>query len=153
MIIVIDTRQQAAKHLQKELYFKSINVSTIRSKLIVGDYMRLDNGTVCIDTKKDILEIAGNICGKQHERFRNECLLAQKCGIKLIVLIEELPLNGDLSNWTSPKNKKGESLSRVNGATLKKCMATMTEKYGVIFEFATKTGCPKRIIEILGGQQ
>ena len=103
MIIVEDTRQQTTKHKNIEKHFQSINQPSVRSKLIVGDYARLDNQTVSIDTKKDIVEISGNICGGQHERFRAECELARKCGIQLIVLIEEVPPKGDLDNWQSPR--------------------------------------------------
>lgn len=91
MYIVIDTRQQAGKHEKKVAAFEEMNIRTVRSKLIVGDYARLDNQTVSVDTKKDIIEMAGNICGKQHERFRAECERARDCGIRLVVLIEEIP--------------------------------------------------------------
>ena len=96
-MIVIDTRQQAGKHKHKEEVWALLGVQSVRSKLIVGDYTRLDNQTVSVDTKKDIVEVAGNICGKQHERFRAECELARKCNIRLVVLIEETPPKGDLT--------------------------------------------------------
>lgn len=149
MIIVEDTRQQTTKHKNIEKHFQSINQPSVRSKLIVGDYTRLDNQTVSIDTKKDIVEISGNICGGQHERFRAECELAKKCGIQLIVLIEEVPPKGDLDNWQSPKTKSGKPLTMVKGSVLKKAMATMSERYGVRFEFITKDKTAQRIIEIL----
>ena len=43
---------------------------------------------VTVDTKKDIQELVGDICGKQHARFRDECILAQNNGIKLYVLVQ-----------------------------------------------------------------
>lgn len=149
MYIVIDTRQQAGKHEKKVAAFEEMNIRTVRSKLIVGDYARLDNQTVSVDTKKDIIEIAGNICGKQHQRFKAECERAKECGIQLIVLIEEIPPNGDLALWTPKKTRTGKPLTQVKGETLKKAMATMTERYGVIFEFTTREDCPRRIIEWL----
>lgn len=149
MIIVEDTRQQAEKHKNIAQHFRSINQSTVRSKLIVGDYTRLDNQTVSVDTKKDIVEISGNICGGQHERFRAECELAQKCGIQLVVLIEEIPPMNDLDNWQSPKTKSGKPLTMVKGSVLKKAMATMSKRYGVRFEFTSKDKTAERIIEIL----
>lgn len=102
MIIVEDTRNQTGKHKAKSEYFAKQGIQVVRSKLYVGDYTRLDNQTLCIDTKKDILEIAANVCGKQHERFRAECIRAKECGIKLVVLIEEMPLDG-LQGWCSPR--------------------------------------------------
>ena len=148
-MIVIDTRQQAGKHKHKEEVWTQLGVQTVRSKLIVGDYTRLDNQTVAIDTKKDFVELAGNICGGQHERFRAECELARKCGIRLVVLVEEVPPRGDLALWQSPKTKAGKPLTQVKGATLKKAMATMSERYGVEFMTTTKEGAASAIIEIL----
>ena len=103
-----------------------------------------------MDTKKDFVELAGNICGGQHDRFRAECELARKCNIRLVVLVEEVPPRGDLALWQSPKTKAGKPLTQVKGATLKKAMATMTERYGVEFEFTTKEKAPFRVLEILG---
>lgn len=149
-MIVIDTRQQVGKHNHKEEVWAQLGVQSVRSKLIVGDYTRLDNQTVSVDTKKDILELAGNICGGQHERFRNECTLAQKCGIRLVVLVEEEPPHGDVGLWQARKTKQGKPLSQVKGGVLKKAMATMNERYGVEFEFTTKEKAPFRVLEILG---
>lgn len=98
MIIVEDTRNQVSKHKELNDTLTAKGFTIVRSKLFVGDYTRLDNQTVCIDTKKDINEIAGNICGKQHERFKAECIRARDNFIKLIVLIEEIPPNNDLDN-------------------------------------------------------
>ena len=149
MTIIEDTRQQRDKHGNKAEYFAAQGYTVVRSKLIVGDYARLDNQTFSIDTKRNVIELAGNICGKQHERFRAECERARELGIQLIVLVEEMPPKGDLALWQSPKNRAGEPLSHVKGETLKKAMATMTERYGVRFEFTTRQNSPKRIIEIL----
>lgn len=149
MVIIEDTRQQANKHNNKESYFAEHGITVARSKLIVGDYARLDNQTVSIDTKRNIIELAGNICGKQHERFREECERARDLGIKLIILVEEIPPRGDLALWQSPKTKGGKLLTAVKGETLKKAMLTMTKRYGVRFEFTTKYDSPKRIVDIL----
>lgn len=149
-MIVIDTRQQAGKHKHKEEVWTQLGVQTVRSKLIAGDYARLDNQTVSVDTKKDFVELAGNICGGQHERFRAECELARKCGIRLVILVEEEPPHGDVAMWQSPTTKSGKPLTQVKGSVLKKAMATMTDRYGVEFEFTTREKSPARIIDILG---
>lgn len=149
-MIIIDTRQQADKHKHKEVVWAQLGVQTVRSKLIVGDYARLDNLTVSVDTKKDIVEVAGNICGKQHDRFRAECEQAKRCNIRLVVLVEEVPPAGDLGLWQSPKTRSGKPFTHVKGAVLKKAMQTMTERYGVEFEFTTKEKAPFRVLEILG---
>ena len=149
MIIVEDTRNQITKHKELNDALLAKGFTIIRTKLFVGDYTRLDDMRVCIDTKKDIDEIAGNICGKQHERFREECIRARDNFIKLIVLIEELPPSGDLANWKSSKKRKEGKERKADGATLKKAMQTMHEKYGVEFEFTTRQKCANRVIELL----
>lgn len=145
--LIEDTRQQHGKHDLKAKYFAENDIAVIRHGLYVGDYARLDNQLIVVDTKKDVVEIAANICGSQHERFRNECLRAQEYGIKLVVLIEEeVP---DLAEWKSPRKKNGQPYTHVSGATLKKAMQTMTEKYGVEFRFCQKAEAGQRIVEIL----
>ncbi len=59
---------------------------------------------VCVDTKKDIEELINDIVGRQHERFRDECIFAQNNGVKLYVLVENLggliPYTKDIYNQT-----------------------------------------------------
>lgn len=59
---------------------------------------------VCVDTKKDIEELINDIVGRQHERFRDECIFAQNNGVKLYVLVENLgglvPYTKDIYNLT-----------------------------------------------------
>lgn len=141
-IIIEDTRNQIKKHEVKHRYWDKIGQKYIRSKLFVGDYSRLDNQTVCIDTKKDLLEVANNICGKSHERFRNELIRAKENGIKLIVLIESDITRESAWSWKS-------RYTQVTGATLMKAMMSMEERYGVEFIFCTKANAPKKIIELL----
>jgi ERCC4-type nuclease len=148
VVIVEDTRQQAQKHARINDWFAANGIKVVRTSLFVGDYTLLTRQTVCVDTKKDVVELAGNICGPQHARFRRECVRAQENGIRLVVLIEE-PVE-DLNSWQSPRRKNGKPLTQVKGGTLKKAMATMTEKYGVEFEFCDKSKTGQRILEILG---
>ena len=60
----------------------------MKSKCVVGDYVNLENPMVVIDRKKDLQEVAGNVC-QQHERFIRELELAKELGYKMIVLVEE----------------------------------------------------------------
>ena len=89
MIILEDTRNQIGKHELLNRQLEQMGCRVMRSKLFVGDYTQAANQSICIDTKKDILELAGNICGRQHERFRAECERAKISQIRLIILIEE----------------------------------------------------------------
>ena len=149
MIIVEDTRQQAEKHKIKNEYFKKHDIKVIRSKLPVGDYARIDNMSVVIDTKKDIQEIIQNVT-KDHKRFVAECELAKEAGIKLIVLIENkenVNCAEDLFKWYNWRLKK--SPRATTGKTLYKILKTMEEEYEVSFRFCQIEKSPEIIEEIL----
>lgn len=148
MIIVEDTRNQINKHKAKREWFNANGIKCIRSKLYCGDYSLLNDQSVCIDTKKDWLELASNICGKQHERFRNECIRAQDAQIHLIVLVEE---ECSVLDWKSPKTRKGAQISKVEPSILAKAMRTMSKKYGVDFIHCSKNNAPEFIFRILKG--
>lgn len=141
MIIIEDTRQQIGKHKIKEDFFKLNGIKIVRSKLPVGDFARIDDLTTIVDTKKGVLELVNNICGS-HERFRRECVMAQKCGIRLIILIEEKFTYETLKKWTSKR-------TQVKGETLVKAMLTMKERYGVDFMFCDKKDAGECVLKIL----
>jgi hypothetical protein len=61
MIILEDTRQQENRHNPKHNYFRSVGVQWNRTALYCGDYTLPANQGVCIDTKKDIGELIGDI--------------------------------------------------------------------------------------------
>ena len=65
MLILEDTRQQEKKHETKHFYFQSVGVHYNRTALYCGDYTLPANQSVCIDTKKDIAELIGDIQVKQ----------------------------------------------------------------------------------------
>lgn len=146
MIIVEDTRNQVNKHAAKREWFNQHGIKHIRSKLYCGDYALLNNQSVAIDTKKNWLELAGNICGPQHERFRNECIRAKNAQIRLIVLVEE---DCPVEEWKSPKTRKGTQISRVEPSVLAKAMKTMSQKYGVKFIHCKKSDAAAFIYRIL----
>lgn len=121
MILISDKGQQDGKHTEKERYWTELGIEVIEAPLPTGDYILANDkvmdvifrkeqrgipvkkmdflGTynVTVDTKKDIQELVGNVCGKQHARFRDECILAQNNGIKLYVLVQNV---GGLINGT-----------------------------------------------------
>ena len=147
MVIIEDTRNQIGKHKLLNERMQMLGINVIRSKLYVGDYSRLDNQTICIDTKKDWLEVASNLT-KQHERFKTECVRAKSAGIKLIILVEQ---DIDCCEWKSPRRKDGSVISQVKGEVLQKAINTMAERYGVEFIHCDKSATANKIIEILGG--
>ena len=125
---------------------------------------------IAVDRKNSIDEICGNVCSttKAHERFRDEVILAQKCGCKFYVLIEDDKVTSldDLEHWENPREKKyfimkarkdkGYKLKYpiakqppASGKTLAKALRTMEEKYGVKFLFCKPKDAAARIVEIL----
>ena len=146
MIIQIDSREQKYDHVVK--YLDSQGIKHVRSKLIVGDYMNLENPMTIIDRKKDLQEVAGNVC-QQHDRFVRELELAKDLGYKMIILVEEPNICSLVDvcswyNWRRRTNKRA-----ITGKTLYKIMKTMSEKYDITWEFTTKANCGKRIVELL----
>lgn len=169
MIILEDTRNQIGKHDKKSEYFKNNGIEVKRTKLYVGDYTLPVNQGICVDTKKDIQELIGDICGKQHERFRNELIRAEESGILLYILVEDdggycdykktiynKPVNNlnDLFRWKNPRSfiwRKGKQLypNATKGSVLAKACITMQNKYGCRFVFCRKKDSGRRIIELL----
>lgn len=196
MTIIEDKAQQANKHNNKHQYWEKSGVDFIQLPLPVADYILMNDKvqdvinrkthrgievkkmdllgtyTVAVDTKKDLQEIISNICGAQHDRFRDECLLAQNNGIKMYVLIEDdggycdkkqtiynkpVTCIEDLFSWKNPRLfiwQKGKQKypSATKGQTLAKAMLSMELKYGVKFEFCKKSESGKRVIELLEGE-
>jgi ribosome-associated protein len=172
--IIEDTRQQAGKHRVENAQLRSLGVNLLRSKLPCGDYAVMTNLSVVVDSKKDMQEIVGNICGKQHDRFRRELQLAQENSIKLIILFENadgITCVEDVFKWQNPRLKIMKNSQEVigfyrngrpkykkvpkypratSGKTLAKAMLTMEAKYGVEFKFCQRSEAGKRILELLG---
>lgn len=191
MILIEDKAQQSGKHLEKNLFWKGIGIEVIQAPLPVGDYIVSNDkvsdmllrkqkrgidvkkmdflGTydVCVDTKKDLQELIGNVCGKQHARFRDECILAKNNGVKLYILVENkdgVCTIDDLYSWTNPRSKiqkwittpSGERRkvlkypSATSGETLAKALRTMQEKYGVEFQFCSPDKAGAMVLKLLG---
>jgi ribosome-associated protein len=169
LTIIEDTRQQIDKHKIENAQLEKLGIKIFRSKLPVGDYANMKNLSVVIDSKKDLQECVGNICGKEHDRFRRECQLAQDNGIKLIVLVEHgwgVKSIDDVALWQNPRietfmrtvksmQRKCQSVAGMRppttGQTLSKAMKTMQEKYGVEFMFCSRGDAGAKIVELLGG--
>ena len=179
MDIQIDSREKpkAIKKIIKEFDERGINYFS--SKLLVGDYMNLDNPRLIIDRKQNLSEVCSNVT-QQHERFKAELIRANKAGIKLIFLVEhggKIRTMEDVRTWTNPriyfykksvKQKYGYRPSEpwdfvendlrargirlylpTTGEALYKSLCTIRDRYGARFEFCTKNETGARIIEIL----
>ena len=158
MVLIEDTRQQTGKHKNIEAYCRKHGIEVVRKKCEVGDYME-PNGTVSVDTKQDLLELCKDVMSNDHRRFRAECVRAMEMGIRLIILVEEIPPFGDVAMWEVPRWKSsneyhryGDPMTLVDPRTFKKALKTMTVKYGVQFRFCTRRQCPSRVIKYLKGE-
>lgn len=152
MVIIEDTRQQSGKHDIKHNWFVTHDISLVRSKLPFGDYAPVPK--ISIDTKRDMDEIAGNICGKEHKRFINECKAARDAGCKLIILVENDLGISDVSQvhtWENPRSVYSDGC--IQGPRLQKAMETIQERYGVTFMFCSPEESAQRITELLNEQQ
>ena len=152
MVILEDTRQQSGKHDLKHEYFASEGIELVRTKLPFGDYA-LWGSVKAVDTKANVEEIAQNIGGKEHARFREECKLARRCGGQLIILVENE--NGyrcidDVEAWVNPNVRK--TARSIEGPRLAMAMRTMSERYGVRFMFCAPEEAGKIILELLNEQ-
>lgn len=150
-VLYEDSRQQKGKHKNIHEYCMQNGIEIIRQALNVGDYQIAGKGGIAVDTKQGIPEIASN-CFQEHVRFRSECERAQHCGIKLVVLIEEVPPGGDLAAWRSPLDRWGKPRYLFDPGRLKKAMETMTERYGVTFRFCDGRSTGRVLMEILKGE-
>lgn len=151
-IILADTRQQKDKHITD--YFDKHEIMWIRTGLPSADYMLVRCGldkvardySTLIDTKKDVEEIAGNLCNaKEHQRIKNEILKARELGCKNFIFLicdGKIKTKEDLKNWRSKR-------TRVKGETLSKIMSTMHKKYGVRFIFTSKKNAGKYVVKLL----
>ena len=152
MVLYEDTRQQVGKHRNIHKYCDQQGIEIIRQALNVGDYQIAGKGDISVDTKYGVTELA-SCCFQEHERFRDELERAQRCGIQLIVLTEEVLPGGLLENWRSPLGRDGKPKYRFDPAVLKKAMLTMQEKYGVKFRFCDGRSTGKVLIEYLKGER
>lgn len=195
MTIIEDTNQKIGKHEAVNKHFAQQGIDVIRTRLPVGDYVLanektddvfarkeargitvkmmdlLGTYTVAVDEKYSIQELVGDVCGKSHDRFRDELKLAQNNGIKLYILVRNDPelvydRNGttvsnktitnlkDLHKWVNPRlwifqRGKQKYPKATKGITLQKACHTLQEKYGCEFVFCSSKDAGKKIIELL----
>lgn len=164
MDIQIDTRekQRAIRKIIKT--FDEQKIKYFSSKILVGDYMSLDNPRLIIDRKQNLQELCGNVC-QQHERFKRELLKAIDAGIQLVILVEHGPdikTLEDVYFWKNPRKhevrwryengkrvKYVVSAKAVDGSQLYRSLCTMRDRYNIKFAFCEKKDTGKEIIRIL----
>ena len=147
--IIEDSRQQAGKHRKKHSYWAQNGVLTVRCALPYGDYIAAPK--IAVDTKQDVLEIAGNMCGsaKEKARFREECKKARDAGAELVFLIEDRRF-GSVSDLYGQKLKLHNGMT-VPGDQLAAAMEIMKARYGCRFVFCKPEDSGRFVMEILYG--
>ena len=103
--------------------------------------------TLSIDTKKSLLEVCGNICSRQHERFKDELIRADG---RLVLLIEEAGITclEDVYWWDNPRLKKNPRATK--GTALFKSLCTIRDEYAVDIRFCHRKDTGREILRILG---
>lgn len=148
MVIIEDTRQKSGMHELKHSHFDEMGVQIVRNMLPFGDYAKPPS--ISVDTKANMDEIAHNI-SSDHQRFKRECIAARDAGCQLIILVENtegISSVNDVHRWINP-----DLIYRpraITGQRLQKAMITMSERYGVRFEFCAPEEAAQKIIELLG---
>lgn len=184
LTIIEDVNNKPGKHELKHRCWEQNGIEVIRQRLPVGDYVLMNDkiadvfsrkekrgipvkmmdlqGTydIAIDSKNSILELAQDICGKQHDRFRDECILAQNNGVKLIILVENedgITDLRDLHEWVNPRlfiRKYGRQVypRATRGVQLMKSCMTMEKKYAPLkFVFCHPQDAGSAIVYYLTG--
>ena len=163
MVIQIDTRQQMHKkhHEIKEQWLVEHGHEVVHSKCLIGDYVCPSNGSVAVDTKQSCSELYSDLI-QDHTRFHNECVNAQKYGIKLYILVENkegFTKPDDIMKWKNPqmfrywkaKSKGSKQRPPASNLQLLKIMHSMHRDYNVDFLFCSVEEAGERIVELLGG--
>lgn len=151
MIIQVDSREKA--HIIEGIvrYFDDHGIKHFSSKLIVGDYMNLDNPKLVVDRKHNLSELANNLTNDSG-RFMREIRLAKELGIHIIVLCEQGSwIKGirDVADWHNPM--QGKIPYAISGKDLMERIYRVHIAYDVDFLFCDKRTTGRRIAELLGG--
>lgn len=109
-------------------------------------------------------ELYGNLI-QQHKRFRNECILAQQCGIKLYILVENkdgIKSVNDVRKWKNPRMYKYYKIRNkalkdgikpprepASNVQLIKIIGSMKRDYGVEFLFCRPEDAGSQILSLL----
>lgn len=194
MLIYEDKGNKEGKHIIKNKWWAEQGVEIVRIPLPVGDYVlnspkiedvisrkakrgvdlkKMDlMGTynISVDSKQSIMELISDFQA-EHERFRDELLLAKNNGIKLYIVVENdfqwisqkkniynTPVKEikDLFRWKNPrafifKNGKQAYPNCAKGSWLAKCCMTCEAKYGCEFVFCTPDESAQVITYLLQG--
>ena len=142
-MLISDSREKKNSHILD--YFQRHNIEYEVKKLDTADYWNSENPNVLVDSKKDLNEVAQNLCSQDSSRFWSELRRAYSDKKKLIILEEHGPNIKSLQDVSTWKSK----YSTITGSRLQSEMYRITIAYGVQWEFCSKKSTGKRIVELL----
>ena len=144
-MIQSDTREKPQAIAGIKAFFDKHNIEYIDKKMDIADYCVVGNENLVIDRKRNLQEVAQNLCSNDRGRFWREVRLAYRNHVRMIVLVEQSGINDvrDVKNWQS-------KYQRLSGARLQEEMYRIALAYGVEWQFCHKNSTGKRICELLG---
>ena len=197
MIIAVDKAQKEGKHDIKHNQLIDLGHELVYLPLPVGDYILVDEAVAevikrrgdklkkmdligvtkrSVDTKYGMEEVYGCLIGTSHNRFRDECILAQQNDIELTILVESAPevkTLEDVKQWKHWKQlyaycrrhkiptgqgmmdrisdfvSHGGQKPPVDGEQLYKAMRTSAIEHGYRWAFCSPENAGKAIMYLL----
>ena len=131
--------------------------------------------TISVDRKNSIDEICGNLCSSQreHERFRNELIAAQKSNCKMFAVIEndeKIRSVDEIRKWSNPRLHRYNKINYMHrlgkwqnvknkgskppcdNIRLIKTMHTMSAKYKIHWHLCSPYESAEMIVKLLNGE-
>ena len=144
-MIQIDTREKPQAIANIKAFFDKNNIEYIDKKMDISDYCVIGKEKLVIDRKRNLQEVAQNLCSNDKSRFWREVRLAYQNHVRMIVLVEQSGINDlkDVRNWQS-------KYQRLSGARLQEEMYRIAMAYGIEWKFCHKNSTGKVICELLG---
>lgn len=144
-MIQIDTREKPHAIVHIKRFFDNHNIEYIDKKLDIGDYCVIGKENLVIDRKRNLQEVAQNLCSNDKSRFWREIRKAHNEGVKVIILVEQGGIHclQDVNCWKS-------KYQRLDGRRLQEEMFRIAVAYGVDWIFCHKNSTGKVICDLLG---
>lgn len=144
-MIQIDTREKPQAIANIKAFFDKHNIEYIDKKMDIADYCVIGKENLVIDRKRNLQEVAQNLCSNDKSRFWREVRLAYQNHVRMIVLVEQSGINDlrNVRNWQS-------KYQRLSGARLQEEMYRIAMAYGIEWKFCHKNSTGKVICELLG---
>jgi hypothetical protein len=151
ILIQVDSREKARAIKKILAHFDRCKVDYFVSKLVVGDYMLLDNPRLVVDRKQSLSEVYQNFCHDK-KRITHEMERAKALGIQLLFLVEHgsnIRSLKDVAGWYNPR--LDVTPYAWTGEYLAQQMFRAERMHGVKFHFCDKAQTGAKIIQLLGG--